>query len=232
MEHPSPTYLNTGIYSVAEASRLTGVSPGRIRRWLRGYRYRSRRKHYATPPLWPGQIQPIDGTLALGFLDLIEVRFVDAFLKLGVTWTIIHKVRERAAERFPGESHPFCTRGFVTDGHDIFVRLHGETAEPCLLELVNSQQVFDRIMRPFIKELEFGEGNLLERWWPLGRDRKVAIDPRRNFGQPSVFQEGIPTTVLARSVRANGSVEEVARWYETSLESVRAAVEYEKSLAE
>jgi hypothetical protein len=38
------TYFNTGIYTVRDAARLTDVSTGRIRRWLRGYRYRSRKK--------------------------------------------------------------------------------------------------------------------------------------------------------------------------------------------
>jgi hypothetical protein len=40
-------YFTTGIYSVRDAARLTGVSTGRIRRWLRGYRYRSGKKAYA-----------------------------------------------------------------------------------------------------------------------------------------------------------------------------------------
>lgn len=31
------TYLNAGIYSVTEAARLTGVSRGRIRRWMHGF---------------------------------------------------------------------------------------------------------------------------------------------------------------------------------------------------
>ena len=45
------TYFNTGIYPVRDAARLTGVPAGRIRRWLRGYRYRSRKKAYASPPV-------------------------------------------------------------------------------------------------------------------------------------------------------------------------------------
>jgi uncharacterized protein (DUF433 family) len=232
MEQPGTmAFLNTGIYSVAEAARLTGVSQGRIRRWLRGYRYKSRAEDRVSPPLWPGQLEPIDHKLALGFLDLIEVRFVDAFLKSGVSWTIIHKAREMAGARFPGESHPFCTRRFVTDGHGIFVELHTEGAPARFLEIVRDQQVFAEIMRPFIKGLEFGERNSLERWWPMGRDQPVVIDPRRNFGQPTIFNEGIPTAVLARSVKANdGSVEAVAGWYEISPESVKAAIKYEQSL--
>jgi uncharacterized protein (DUF433 family) len=72
----------------------------------------------------------------------------------------------------------------------------------------------------------------LERWWPMGREQPVIIDPKRNFGQPTLFSEGIPTSVLAKSVKANeGSVEEVAGWYEISPELVKAAIRYEQSLA-
>jgi uncharacterized protein (DUF433 family) len=225
------SYLNTGIYAVAEASVLTGVSPGRIRRWLRGYRFKSKSKVYTSPPLWNGQLEPIDNKLALGFLDLIEIRFVDAFLKSGVSWAMIHKAREKAAERFPEVSHPFCTNRFVTDGREIFVELHEETGEPSLVEIVRSQKVFTEIVRPFLKELEFGEGNILERWWPMGKERRVVIDPKRNFGQPTIYQDGVPTKTLAKSVKANGSIAEVARWFEVSSESVADAVEYEQKLA-
>src|SRR5436190_1827575 len=109
------SYFNKGIYTVREAARLTKVSPGRIRRWLKGYRYRSHNKTYASPPLWQGQWEPIGKTLALGFLDLIEIRFVDTFLKAGVTWTTLRQARERARELFD-VSHPFCSKRFVTNG--------------------------------------------------------------------------------------------------------------------
>lgn len=231
MGESETSFLNRGIYSVAEAARLTGVSPGRIRRWLRGYRSKSRSKVYSFPALWHGQLEPIDRKLALGFLDLIEVRFVDAFVKQGVSWAMIHKAREKAAERFPGLTHPFCTHHFVSDGREIFVELHRETGEPSLMEIVQSQQVFADIVRPFLKELEFGEGNMLERWWPMGREKRVAIDPKRNFGQPTIFQDGVPTAILDKSLKANGSVEEVARWFEISPEAVRDAAEYEQNLA-
>ena len=35
------------------------------------------------PPVWQRQLPDIDGTLGLGFLDLMEARFVDAFRKAG-----------------------------------------------------------------------------------------------------------------------------------------------------
>lgn len=223
------TYLNVGIYTVPEASKLTGVSGERIRRWLRGYRSNLRKKKYTA--LWEPQLPDIDGKLALGFLDLIEVKFVGAFLDNGVSWPMIHRVRERAGELYPDVSHPFCTKQFATDGRLVFIALHWETGENSLLEIASAQHVFAEITKPFLKQLEFREGTILERWWPLGIDHHVVVDPRRNFGQPTISGEGVPTQVLAQSVKANGSIEEVARWYEISSQSVQEAVDYERSLA-
>ncbi|MBI4661875.1 MAG: hypothetical protein HY735_23895 [Verrucomicrobia bacterium] len=224
------SYFNTGIYTVRDAARLTSVSTGRIRRWLRGYRYRSRKKAYASPPLWQGQWKPIDHSLALGFLDLIEIRFVDAFLKAGVSWTILRQARMRSGETFQA-SHPFCTNRFVTDGREIFVELHRETGEPSLLDIVRRQHVFAQIIKPFLIELEFAQGSGLVRWWPLGEKRLVVLDPTRNFGRPIVARHGVPTEVLASAAKAAGSVAEVVRWYEVPEQEIADAVEFEQRLA-
>jgi uncharacterized protein (DUF433 family) len=229
MTDPNIIYLNVGIYTVPEAAKLTGVSRERIRRWLKGYRSNLRKKSYS--PLWQSQLPSIDGKVALGFLDLIEVKFVGAFLDNGVSWPMIHKVREKAAELYPDVSHPFCTKQFVTDGQRIFIDVHNETGEVSLLEIASDQHVFAEITKPFLKQLEFREGTILERWWPLGIDHHIVVDPRKNFGQPTLSNEGVPTQVLAESVKANQSVEEVARWYEIDPQSVREAVAYEQSLA-
>ena len=223
------TYLNVGIYTIPEASRLTGVSRERIRRWLKGYRSNLRGKSYA--PLWQPQLPQIEGKLALSFLDLIEVKFVGAFLDQGVSWPMIHKVREKAGELYPEVSHPFCTRQFVTDGRQVFRTVHNETGDASLLEIASDQQVFFDITEPFLKQLDFRGDAMLERWWPLGQDHRVVLDPRKNFGQPTLSEEGVATQVLAESFRANGSIEEVARWYEIQPQFVQEAVDYEQSLA-
>lgn len=223
------TLLNTGIYTVHEASRLTGVPKDRIRRWLRGYHSKLRNKDYS--PLWESQLPPLGGKVALGFLDLIEIKFVDAFLNIGVPWSVIHKVREKAQKLYPDTHHPFCTKQFFTDGRQIIHDLHQETGENCLEEIATNQRVFAELTKPFLKQLEFKGGTILERWWPLGTEHNIVVDPRKNFGQPTIVNEGIPTQILAKSYRANNSIEEVARWYEISSESVQEAIEYELSLA-
>jgi uncharacterized protein (DUF433 family) len=160
---------------------------------------------------------------------LLEVRFVDAFLKKGVSWPTIRKAAQRARELF-NNSHPFSTARFKTDGKAIFAKLYHKNDESVVIELVKRQQYFSRVISPYLKGVEF-RGIDPVRWWPLRNRKVVVIDPMRCFGQPIVHDRGVPTAVLAQAVTAVGSAQEVARWYEVPKRSVELAVEYEQSLA-
>jgi uncharacterized protein (DUF433 family) len=223
-------YLSIGIYTVPDAARLSGVSTWRIRRWLRGYTFRTRKKEHYSPALWRGQLQPIDGSLALGFLDLIEVRFVDAFLKAGVSWAILRKAHEQGVKIFK-DPHPFCKNRFFTDGREIFVKLLEDSGRSSLLEIVRNQHVFAQITTPFLKELEFAAGDVLLRWRPETSRRAVVLDPTRSFGRPIIDSRGIPTEVLSSAAKACGSVKEVARWYDVPEPEIEEAMEFEQKLA-
>lgn len=225
------TFLETGIYTIPEAARLTGVSSWRIRRWLRGYQFKVKTGRHHSPAVWPSQLPAIDEKFALGFLDLLEVRCVDAFISAGVSWKTLRQAHSQA-QKVVGHSHPFCTHRFVTDGQAIFVELRERNDEVALWDMHDLQRVFEKIIRPFLKNVEFNRDRIPQRWWPHGKSHRVALDPRRSFGQPIVFRDGVPTQILARSVKANdGSIDEVARWFELSPTAVREAVEFEQQLA-
>ncbi len=158
----------------------------------------------------------------------MEIRFVNAFLKEGVSWKTMRDAHVAAKKKL-GTDHPFCTHQFATDGREILLHQAQESSDACLIDITNDQREFERIVLPFLREFDFDEG--VTRWWPLGRARSVVIDPVRNLGQPTVTRSGVPTRVLARSVKANSSVDSVARWYEVDLQEVQDAVEFESRLA-
>jgi uncharacterized protein (DUF433 family) len=229
--HVNASLLNAGIYSVAEAARLSRVSPPRIRRWLKGYEFKTKRDRHHSAPVWSGQFKPIDGKQAVGFRDLIEIRFVAAFIEAGVSWKTMRAAHRAAQVKLQSE-HPFCTNSFVTDGRAILFHEAQAVGDAVLLDLTTHQLEFEKIVTPFLKELEFADPCTLVRWWPLGRGRAVVVDPERNFGQPSALQTGVPTSVLMRSVKANGgSIEQVARWYEIQPREVEDALEFEQRFA-
>lgn len=225
---PEPNLLNTGLYTVPEASRLTRISTGKIRRWIKGYDFRTSGSIRHSDAVWQGEIKPIDKKTSLSFRDLLELRFVDAFIRAGVSWRTMRRAHTKAQDELQ-TTHPFCSNRIATDGKNILMRQAKEDSDEALINLITDQKEFSRLVETFLKELEFSGNDII--WWPLGKERQIVLDPRRNFGQPSAARSGVPTQVLARSVRTNRSVEVVSHWFEVSEGEIRDAVEFETRLA-
>jgi uncharacterized protein (DUF433 family)/DNA-binding transcriptional MerR regulator len=221
--------LGVGIYSVPEAARLTGVTSDAIRRWLWGYRYRSHGEARSeAAPLWHPQIPVIDHVKSLGFRDLIEIQFVDHFKKSGLSLQSIRGIIERATDLVE-TSYPLSTVKFRTDGRRVIAEMLDESERRLIFDLRTGQYLFSFFWDKLYDALEYSSYEELLRWWPLGKDRRVLVDPKRNFGQP-ITPEGIPTHVLAKARRAEGEDARVADWYRVDIQSVRDAAEFERQL--
>lgn len=220
--------LNTGLYTVPEAARLTRISAGKIRRWLKGYDFKSGDRVHHSDAVWQGELEPMESKLALSFRDLLELRFVDAFIRAGVSWRTMRRAHGRAQKELT-TTHPFCSNRVATDGKNILLKQAQEDGDEALIDLVTNQREFGRLVQDFLKELEFSGSDII--WWPLGRQRQIVVDPKRNFGQPTTARSGVPSQILARSVKANASRDLVAKWYEVQPEEIRDAIEFEESLA-
>lgn len=225
--------LGKGIYSVPEATRLTGVSGATIRRWTRGYRRIRRGQARLHPALWKSDFEPINGAISISFLDLMEVRFVGHFTESGVPWRIVYKAAQEAMDMYKNpEAHPFATTRFRSEGKRIFAEVIRNDGNIALIDLVSNQTAFHKIVSPSLYDnLDFSREGIALRWWPIGRENLIVIDPMRSFGQPIVAREGVPTYVLADAYRAEHSDERVAKWHGVDVSSVRQAVEYESKRA-
>ena len=223
--------IGHGVYGLSQAERLTGIPVLRIKRWSRGYHYTYRGERRFSPPAITPTHEPLGESLILAFADLVEVKLLDWFLRHGVRWKTIRIAAERAKELL-GEDHPFSSGSFKTDGRTILAEMASMTGDKVLLELVQNQYEFDKIVAQFLYGgLDFNEFQNPERWWPMGKSRRVVIDPKRAFGSPIVVPGNIQTLVLAQAVVAEESIDAVAWWYEVDRESVVDAVDYENSLS-
>lgn len=222
--------LGIGLYTIPRASRLTGVSSASITRWVFGYQYAYRDRAIRQPAIFTPELASNDEYRIVTFRDLVEIKFVDAFRRHGVSWKVIRETAEKAS-RLVQSDHPFSSQKFLTDGQSIFADIATSTRERALLNLLNDQLLFRSVMLPDLRSaLEF-DGSSVIRWWPLGKRRPVVIDPNRQFGQPVTEQEGVPTQVLATAFASLGSIERVAKWYDVSKKSVKASVEFEQQAA-
>lgn len=228
-----PELIGIGLYTAPEAGKLTGVPVARIRRWLLGHAYHRDGERHWSNPLWQPQVPRLGKEVELGFRDLLELRFVDAFTKAGLSLRAIRKALDVARE-VTGTDHPFATARFRTDGRSIFLRVAGELAEeaePVLIDLLKQQYALNRIVEPSLKDLDFDDGGVASRWWPAGRAKPIVLDPAHAFGRPIIADVGVTTRALADAAVAEGTVERVARMYEVSVAAVRDAIAFERRLA-
>ena len=191
--------------------------------------FRSGEERYS-PPIIGAEINSIDGQTVLNFLDLIEVRFLDAFHKHGVSWKAIRIAAQRAKELLD-RTHPFSTKKFKTDGKTILAEFVAETGDRVLWDMIKNQYEFKKVIAKYLYGgLDFNELEIPSRWYPLGKKNSVVVDPSRGFGAPIAKKSGIPTRILFQSYLSMKSFEEVARWFETDVTSVRDAVRFELNL--
>jgi len=229
MPQTSFKFVGHGIYPLVEAARLTRIPVRRIVRWTRGYRFRVGSRWHDSPPLIADAAFHSDaGQPYLEFGDLIELRFLEAFLRHGVS---MHGIR-LASELVRSElgPRPFSTRRLKTDGRSILMVAARDLGEGALLNILQDQFEFRQVISPLLKGMDFQEDEPA-RWWPRLKRGLVVVDPTRRFGAPIIARYGIPTKVLDAAVRAEGSAEAAAEWYEVSTRAVTAAVEFERQLA-
>jgi uncharacterized protein (DUF433 family) len=219
LRSPAPG-VGSGLYSIPEAARLTGVRVNRIREWLKPDR-----------PLFPRFYAADDR--AVSFLELMELQFVKLFRSEGVSLLTIRRAANVAARKFETD-YPFAVKRFDTDGSTIFATLLSEQEGDTKVEdLEHGQYVFNQVVRPFFRKLEYHGVQVALRFWPLDMDSRVVLDPARKFGRPIDAETGVETAVLYGAVQADGgqSHKAVADWYAVPLKAVDDAVRFEKSLA-
>ncbi|MEL6061633.1 DUF433 domain-containing protein [Methylobacterium sp. DCY52] len=220
--------LGIGFYTAPEAARLLRMPARTINRWLGGYAFTADGHQRRMPPLWTPELPANNQHLELGFRDLIELRFVQAFVREQVDLRVIRRCLETAREAVQ-DPRPFSTRRFKTDGRTIFLESLKADGESEVIDLTRGQYVIRAVIEQTFRDLDI-EGDVVTRWRPFqGRDT-IVIDPRRAFGQPIAAGTGVPTVALADAVRAEGTVERVARLYEIPVAVVRDAMRFEASL--
>ena len=229
--------IGIGFYTAPEAARLLKTTPRNISRWLGGYSYRKGGGAVVrAAPLWHPQVPHLGGNLELGFRDLIELRFVLAFLQHNVGLNVIRLCLEKA-RKIIGDDRPFSTHRFRTDGKSIFLDSLSQAEETenvdeppsSITDLKTGQMVFKQVVEPTFRDLDLADGSVAQ-WRPFHGKPSIVIDPGRSFGKPLAAQYGAPTAALASAAKAENSVRRAARLFEVPVAVVNDAVAFERSL--
>jgi uncharacterized protein (DUF433 family) len=230
----SPLPIGTGIYGRADAARLLRVNASTLRRWVGGYTFRYKTRATETverrkPPVVVSDLPTIDRKVALSFVELMELRVVKALVDREFSLQAIRVMAEIAAEHFR-TTHPFASRRVYTDGQKVFAEVTRHLdRHPDVVELTRgkiAQVIAGGLFEPFLREIDFDEKTALaDRWWPLGRDYPIVLDPEIAFGAPTIAGTSVRTSTVARMAE-HSSPEAAADAYDLQIGPVVAAVRF------
>jgi uncharacterized protein (DUF433 family) len=227
----NPDPVAGGFYTVREAARLLRIdSSRRVRDWLTGH------SHSDAGPIIRAQYKRIGQTQELGFLDLMEVRFIEHFRRQEISLQSLRKAAENARKEL-NLDHPFATSDvrFMTDRKEIFLHTAKEEGDTFLLNLMTNQiEIYEALEQALARDLTFDpQSGIARRWRPMPGDfPNVVVDPLIAYGQPVIEPSCVPTAALHEMWKAeNKNVRAVAEWFEISGEQAEEAIYFEAKLA-
>ena len=226
---PDEKLIGSGLYSLTEAALLTGIPAGRISRWFHGYSGKSEKSY---GPLWSASFEGLAEQLILSFRDLTELRVAQSLLTHGISPQRVRQAIQKARDILADE-RPLSSAKFRTDGRAIFLQIANEDGiedREQLLDIFKSQFAFKRIVDPSLKDIDYKDF-VPTRWWIIGRDKGIVLDPMRSFGRPIDAVSSVPTKVLANAFEAMADYGAVSKAYAVPANAVRRSVEFERQLA-
>jgi hypothetical protein len=229
------------LYSLKQAARLAQLCPPTAKRWITGA------KHWNEGAILGGRrsagaaYRPAARLPDLTFREMLTLRVVRGLREAGLTMPAVRRVAFRAAAEF-GSQTPLVTMGFRRHGARIVLAMEdAERAieDPEAFDAVRAMNEVDGWHRVFTDLVEFAlfanvewQNGLPSRWWPMGRQGFVLVDPDSVGGAPHVGSAQIPTAVIAAVVQAAGGDQgaraAVAATHAISMEQVHAAVFFEQ----
>ena len=187
-----------GLYTLSEASRLSQIPYQNLNRLVFGYKSKSR----TIDPLWNNGID-FDAQKTLSFRDLIEAHAVKQFINAGLSIKQLRKASKLLQEEL-GE-YPFSSKKLVTDGKALLKR--NVEVNRYLLDVLDLQVSFSDVIEKSLVNIEY-KNNIPEKWWILGKDKPIILDPNRSFGQPIHIETGIATSTLFNAVESHKGAED------------------------
>jgi uncharacterized protein (DUF433 family) len=214
--------LGIGLYTIPDVANILNLDRTLVRRWLREYwgnQFRLKGKSFAS---W-GK----DREKTIHFFTMIEFYVFYQLRKLGVSAQNIAKSHEIIAKEL-GTAFPFANSRILTDGKKIFYTLNSDL----IINADKSRQInIKSIIEAFCHKIDFGNDFNAQRYWPLGKEKNIVVDPHHQLGQPTVNNTNILAETLYSMFTSGEKIGFISSLYNVSEEDVKASIELFKKAA-
>jgi uncharacterized protein (DUF433 family) len=214
------------VYTISQSAKLAGVHPITVRRWLYGSDSASTKMR----PVFSEQNKSKEGIAEVSFLQLAEIVVVGRFRKRNVKLNTLRQAHTYACQVLDLE-YPFAWLHLKTDGVHVFSDFEKDHPDASLLTLDKKGQLtlpgnVIRALELFDYEEEFAA-----RWYPVGRNVPIVIDPRYGAGRPTIPQRRLPIASIYNRWKSGENINFISSDYSLSRKLVETTLQYAENYA-
>lgn len=211
--------LGNGIYLVSEIAQILQLPKSQVHSWLNKYWDSELKELYDYQYSWE-----VNDIKAVNFYSLVEFYVMSQFMDAGVPTKNLFTAHKALVERYQ-TPFPFALKEILedirTDGKKIYLNI-----EEGIITLDGTKQFNLDLIQVFFHKIEFDNGRLAKRYYPLGKDKSIVLDPDRQFGHPVVGETNIYPEVLYRLYKGGETIKFIAFSYEIEESQVQDAIDY------
>lgn len=219
MKRFNPTIFDTkatigeGVYTISDLAHILNQPPEKVRRWIITFFDDRFANQFVKKYSWK-----IDGSRAVNFQTMIELLSMFNLSKQGVSTREIIKSHSFLQEKFK-TAFPFADKQVMSK-----LKLNGKKLiaeiENSFVNTDGSYQLNFSFISFLLEKIDFEE-NLAVRYYPLGKDKSIVIDPKRRFGNPVIASKNIEAEIICSHYKAGDPISYLAAIYnltETEIE--------------
>ena len=208
--------LGNGIYTIPDTANILGIPSRTVRYWSK--------------KIWDERLAEKGGSKytwgegkdkALDFYTMIELYIFHNLRKLKITPSKIFLAHRKISEALQSP-YPFAHAKILSDGKEVFFQKE--------LDIVNANDSLQfnlkEIVSEFMIKIDYDEGLLAQRYWPIGKKRNIVVDPQHQFGQPTINGTNILAETIYHYYQSGESINFIANIFEIKNHDVTAAIEF------
>ncbi len=225
MEFENKVEIGNGIYTLPDLAKILDLDYHKVRRLLNEYWDKRFADDFGSKYSWS-----IGNSRAVSFHTLIEFYIFYQFKDAGVSTHRILRAHQELASMYQ-TPFPFANSKILDGIHCVGKKIVFEIREDEIIDLDSTKQLNLKFIKNFINKLDFDKNNIAKRLYPLGKSNSVIVDPKHQFGQPTISGTNLFPETIYNLYKNKETKKFISASYSISLKQISDAIEYCKKQA-
>ncbi|AXG69556.1 hypothetical protein KORDIASMS9_01779 [Kordia sp. SMS9] len=223
MKFENKAEIGNGIYTLPDLASILDLDYYKVSKLLNEYWNKRLADNFGSKYSWS-----IGKNKAVSFHTLVEFYMFYQLKESGVTTQSILKAHRELSETYL-TPFPFAKSEILERISCFGKKIVLEISEDLIINLDSTKQLNLKFIKNFMHKLDFDSNNLAKRLYPLGKKNSVVVDPKHQFGQPTLKGTNLFPETIFNLYNNEESKKFIASSYDISVKQVNDAINYCKS---